>query len=120
MACTIPIPREVTIGQKYDPAMRITDQAEADEYFAALVAHSVARGCSHESAERIERDNLGYWAGYHSNDVRARVERLFKCRHPVFGTIAQDGAVTADAALMAGVRMGLGMGFKPAEVHVDR
>ena len=27
--------RKITLGEKYGPAMEITDQSEADEYFAA-------------------------------------------------------------------------------------
>lgn len=75
----------MTNGEKYGPAMRARTQQVADECFAALVAHSMSFGNTREEAERIERSNIGYWAGYYDNETRRRVERLFRCSHPVFG-----------------------------------
>lgn len=72
--------------QAYEPAMSITRQADADQYFAALVAYGVRRyGESRAAVERIERENLAYYAGYFDRETRLRVERLFRCAHPVFG-----------------------------------
>jgi hypothetical protein len=108
-----PMPMAITIGDKYRPAMEITEQAEADAYFERCVEHTVwhlindgkaANGDdARPEAERIERINLGYFAGYYDSSTRARVERLFRCAHPVFGAIATAGAPTPDQALMAGV-----------------
>lgn len=78
-----------TYEEKYDPAMAITDQAEADGYFERLVQHNMSFGTMREEAEGIERANLGYWAGYYSHATRERVERLFRCAHPFFGSIAE-------------------------------
>lgn len=79
-------PENATIGQVYDPAMKITDQAEADAYFEALVQHCMQFGDkTREEAEDIERQNLGYYAGYHDHDTNVRVQRLFACKHPIFG-----------------------------------
>ena len=82
---------EISIGDKYGPAMEMADQAEADRYFQECVAHTMAFGKTQEEAEKIERTNLGYYAGYYSAETRARVERLFRCAHPVFGAIAERG-----------------------------
>ena len=38
------LPEKLTIGDKYDPAMKIEDQAEADEYFEACVQHQMRFG----------------------------------------------------------------------------
>ena len=84
----------MTFGEKYDPSMTVTDQAEADSLFEKLVEHSMSFGNSKEKAEEIERRNLGYWAGYFDNETRERVERLFKCEHPIFGAIAKIGPPT--------------------------
>lgn len=92
---------DITIGEKYDPAMKITDQAEADRYFEECVKHTMSFGSSREEAERIERSNLGYYAGYCDHETRLRVERLFRCHHPVFGS-ASNGAPTAKEAINAG------------------
>lgn len=53
-------------------------------------------GKTREEAEQIERSNLGYYAGYHLDETRERVERLFRCAHPVFGSIAENGPATLE------------------------
>ncbi len=106
---------KMTIGEKYDPAMSITDQAEADAYFERCVEHTMRVGLkdkkplTREEAEDIERQNLGYYAGYCSNETREQVERLFRCKHPVFGSVKENGAPTAFDALVAGVKRGAGV-----------
>ncbi len=99
-------PDKVTIGELYFPAMKITDQAEADAYFEALVERQMRHGGnSRIEAEKVERSNLGYFAGYHDHETRLRVERLFRCAHPIFGPASQ-GRPTADEALDAGIKAG--------------
>jgi hypothetical protein len=96
-----------TIGEKYGPAMKITDQAAADAYFEACVQHNMSRGNNDRAeAERIERSNLAYCAGYCDHETRERVERLFRCAHPIFGRIAERGAPTPEQAIAAGRRAG--------------
>lgn len=69
------MPKDISIGAKYDPAMTITDQADADAYFERCVQHTMTWwGRSREDAEKIERGNLGYYAGYGSQETRHRVE----------------------------------------------
>jgi hypothetical protein len=102
------IPAKITIGEKYSPAMEMQDEAEAAEYFERLVQHMMAFGHPREEAERIERDNLGYFAGYYGHETRARVERLFQCEHPIFGKISEH-VPTPDECLVAGLKMGLGL-----------
>ena len=81
--------KEISIGEKYGPAMTIIDQKEADEYFEKLVAHSMdCFGNTREEAEKNERHNLGYYAGYYDHETRERVEKLFNCAHPIFGKVA--------------------------------
>ncbi len=53
-------------------------------------------GKTREEAEEIERANLGYWAGYYRPETRERVERLFRCAHPFFGSIAEKGPPTPE------------------------
>lgn len=92
--------------EKYGPAMLIEHQAEADEYFEACVEHCMAVGIPREKAEEIERSNLAYYAGYYGNDIRARVEQLFRCAHPVFGPIATNGPPSPEAPFRAGLELG--------------
>lgn len=112
-----PLPLHITIGDKYHPAMKITDQAEADAYFELCVEHcgqhlvlqgkATSAANARPQAETIERANLGYFAGYYDHQTRARVERLFRCAHPIFGAIEQDGPPSAEQALLAGLRAGI-------------
>ena len=99
------IPGKATIADKYGPAMEITEQTAADAYFELLVAHNMSFGNSREKAEEIERANLGYYAGYYNHETRLRVERLFRCEHPVFGA-AKDGVPTTEQAFAMGLAAG--------------
>lgn len=102
---------KLTYGECLNPAMAITDEADAQQYLADYTAF-IQRALDKEprsdgkTAAEIARDNLGYYAGYYSADTRERVERLFKCAHPVFGSISRNGAPTAEEAFEAGKRMG--------------
>jgi hypothetical protein len=99
------LPELITIGEKYGPAMEIQDQVSADAYFERLVQHGMRFHATREKAEEVERANLGYFAGYYSEDTRSRVERLFRCAHPIFGSIADHGAPTMEEALGKGQEM---------------
>lgn len=97
-----------TYADLYGPAMTITTQAEADACLESLVDYMLARPSAdytREAATAMVRQNLGYYAGYYGSDTRARVERLFKCAHPVFGAIAERGQPTPAEAYAAGVRL---------------
>lgn len=50
----------------------------------------VMRPCGREEAERVERFNIGYWTGYYDSATAARVQRLFRCEHPFFGSSMVD------------------------------
>lgn len=107
------LPDRITIGDKYGPAMKIADQAEAEAYFERCVEHRMRLGSSRAEAETIERANLGYFAGYFDNETRERVERLFKCAHPVFGKIAEVGPPKPEAAFQAGIDRATGLPWRP-------
>ena len=102
------IDHDVSISKKYGPAMEITDQEAADAYFEACIQHTMGWGKSREEAEAKERANLGYYAGYYDAETRERVERLFRCAHPVFGAIAEKGQPIAEEALKLGAALAKG------------
>jgi hypothetical protein len=88
----------------YCKAMEATTQAQADAMMRRLIAKCMkARPCTKKEAAAIQRQNLGYFAGYYGREVRARVERLYDCAHPIFGPIADNGEPTNEQAF----RMGL-------------
>lgn len=91
-----PIPPPVdgsTIGDLYGPAMEITTQERANRYLENLVDYIQRH--SPEPASREEtmagaRMSIAYYAGYHGSEVRERVERLFRCHHPILGPVSQQ------------------------------
>jgi len=102
MARKIRFPDKATYEQLYGSAMEIQTQKEADEYFEALAErHMRLFKTSRREAERVERINLGYYAGYYGNETRLRVERLFKCFHPILGKAAET-PVSPERALELG------------------
>lgn len=51
-----------------------------------------------KTALEICKINLGYFAGYYDHETRDRVEKLFQCSHPVYGSIKEKGAPTPTEA----------------------
>lgn len=97
-----------SITALYDKAMEATTQDEADVILEQIVecACRISPQQLREEHERIQRSNLGYYAGYYSHEVRERVERLFDTEHPIFGKIAVNGPPTTKQAFELGRRMG--------------
>ena len=93
---------QITIGEKYGPAMKIKDQSEADIYFEECVQHTMRQGKSRAEAEKVERSSLSYYAGYYDAATRERVERLFQCAHPIVGAIAEREQPTPEKAFEMG------------------
>lgn len=100
----------LTYGECLHPPMKIEERADADQYFKDYVAY-IQKHLDIEprkdalTAEQIAKINLGYFAGYYDHETRKRVERLFKCSHPVFGS-AERRIPTPQEALEAGLREG--------------
>lgn len=89
---------------RYEYALQITDQVEAGLYLQFLVGVSIASGLTPREADHLERENLAYCAAYYDDETRERVERLYRCKHPVFGAIADTRP--PDDAFEAGLRKG--------------
>ncbi len=82
------LPKDMTMGEGYDPAMKMTDPKEAEEWLQALIERGVKyHGQSPEEAERIVKENLGYYSGYYDTETMVRVQKLFNCAHPFFGEV---------------------------------
>jgi len=92
----------------YMVAMHITDPEDAKQYFEALVDNCVKITKGKKTRNEcisIQKSNLGYFAGYFTDDTRERVERLFDCEHPFFGKITENKITDVEAFAM-GLKMG--------------
>lgn len=108
-AASIPdvIPDVITVGQKYGPAMKITERAHAYAYFEELVRHCMrGTGSTRREAELREWANLGYYAGYFNPDTRERVARLFPRPDPACALIDDNGERYARDKYVAVVKAG--------------
>ena len=97
----------LTYGECLGPAMEITDPQDAQQYLAEYLKW-IQKSRDKEprdddmTAEQIASANMGYYAGYYDNETRERVEKLFRCSHPVFGTIKDNGTPTPEQAFKMG------------------
>jgi hypothetical protein len=97
----------LTYSECLEPAMEITDPQDAQQYLANYVAYTqkhLDREPRNDGMNALEivKINLGYFAGYYDNETRKRVERLFNCEHPVFGSIEKNGPPTMEEAFKKG------------------
>ncbi len=92
----------------WDFAIKVTEQIVADATFALLVEEAMSSEDrpTRPDAERLVRENLGYFAGYYDDETRARVEKLYNCVHPIFGKIAEHGAPSSAEAFQLGKELG--------------
>lgn len=70
-------------------AMTIETKEEAENYLEDYAYHIWAqgKGIKNTEAMQIAKDNIGYFAGYYSREVRERVEKLFNAPHPILGSV---------------------------------
>jgi hypothetical protein len=95
--------KDLTAKDALDPAMTITDRADADRYLTAYAEWLVNfYDLPVESAYKRARHILGYYAGYYDHETRDRVYAMFDAPHPIFGTHHP----TPDEAFTAGQRLG--------------
>lgn len=101
----------LTYGECLDPAMEIEDPEEAEQYlkdYATYIQKCIDKEPRGDDMDgfAVAKINLGYWAGYYDDNTRKRVEKLFKCSHPFFGSIEDNGPPTAEEAFKMGVKAG--------------
>lgn len=100
------MPDQISLMDKYEPAMTITDEIEAQAYFNQCVEHCMRIGrMGREEAERIERQNIGYYSSYFNKEAQQRVERLYQCVHPLFGPMGKDGLTRVEDAYYLGMSL---------------
>ena len=99
-------PKNVTLGELYDPAMKVKTQEEANECLKSIVYHtmiiSTPKIKTRQETIDMVKQNIGYWAGYFDEETQDRVYKLYKTQHPVFGLIRP----TAEQAFQKGIEFG--------------
>ena len=104
----VPLTYQETLG----PAMEVQTVEQAAALFEALCIYLDHRRQgrdpeppSRESLATQVRSNLGYYAGYYSDEVQAKAERLYGAVHPIFGSV-RGKQMTAEEVFRKGVEMG--------------
>lgn len=99
---------ELSFHEIFEEALKIQTRSEAKQYlhdYAEWIKNKGAREEPIKEPIEIAKENFGYWAGYYSNEVRRKVEGLFECEHPVFGSIEKNGPPTPAQAFALGLEM---------------
>lgn len=73
-------PKAKSFGDCLGPAMKISEPEEATDFFRAYVEHIVESGRNRPDAIRIALENIRYFAGYHDEETRNRISKLFPHR----------------------------------------
>jgi len=94
-----------------ETAMTITSKKDAEQYlekYILFIQKNIDKDPKrvNDNAEEIAKSNLGYFAGYYSNEVRKKIEELFGCSHPFFGSVKDNGIPTAKEAFEIGKKLG--------------
>lgn len=90
-----------------DSAMNVNTYIKAKTILKYLVDDILKHNpnCNLEEATNIAKQNIGYFAGYYSDEVRANVEKYFDTAHPFFGKISEMGVPTYEEALECGQKL---------------
>ena len=100
---------ELSFHEIFEQALKIRDKEDAQQYLQSysywILVKNVGKPMVKEPID-IAKENFGYWAGYYSHDTRYKIESLFECEHPVFGSIAKKGPPTAEQAFKLGLEIG--------------
>jgi hypothetical protein len=99
-------PEHATYRETLGPAMELQTEEEAQQYLEDLTQYLMkATHKTYAAAKELCLHNLGYYAGYYSDETRERVERIFHTRHPIFGAYQDTGIITPEVAFEKGRRM---------------
>lgn len=103
--------KDLSYGEVLGPAMAVRNHEEAEKYFDNLIKYMMrfypkdektGKKVSIDEHIRIQKSNLGYYAGYYDDATAARVAKYFGAVHPIFGT----ARITPKQAFEAGKKAG--------------
>lgn len=98
-----------TFGEIFDKALELAkeNKNEAQVYFTEYVQHILNvndKVNTIEEAEQIAKHNLGYFAGYYTQEVCDIIYKTYKCSHPIFGD--KLFSVSPEEAYQKGLELG--------------
>lgn len=96
-----------TIGEIFDTALNLakTDNYKAGVFFNTYVDYiREVNECSREEAEKIAKNNFGYYSGYFNKEVSNIIYSTYCCEHPIFGKRPFD--VSPEDAYFTGLKAG--------------
>ena len=96
-----------TYGQMMDEALAIKTQEEADKWFLkeVKIMKEANFDWSLDKCASVVRSNLGYMAGYYSQDVSEHVHKFWNANHPIFGGPSYWNTMTSEKAFEAGKKL---------------
>ena len=78
-----------TMGEIFNTALDVAETGDGDRcqaFLTSYVEYIVSESNSNVAeAENIAKSNLGYFAGYYSNEVYETINKAYGAVHPVFG-----------------------------------
>lgn len=90
---------------------KIKDKQEAllwkELYIKELIDISIKQNSSIKSYDhylQIANSNIGYFSGYSSN--RGFIEELFDVKHPIFGSVKENGTPSPEECIKLGFQLG--------------
>lgn len=89
-------------------ACKVETQRGADALLARIIDRAMHENPELDPAQADYncRNNIAYFAGDMPDEVRERVERLYRAVHPIFGSIRLNGPPTIDQAFKLGLEYG--------------
>lgn len=108
---------ELTTEDALSEIHKITSKTNADQFIKDYQAYILGELIKdrvvppdgktlEELALTMAKENIGYWGGYYGPEVRDKLERLFECEHPIFGSIKEKGSPSPQEAFEIGLKLG--------------
>lgn len=70
-------PAAQTLRESLGPAMMVSDEAEAFEFYRDYVDVLISNGIPKDKATQLAWENINYFSGYYGDETRRKVSSLF-------------------------------------------
>ena len=101
----------LSYGDSLGPVFEIDNEEDAMAYKELLIEYHMrwsrdgkpdSPPMTREQAIEVTNANVGYWSGYGTSTQMTRVQRLFLCAHPIFGSAVPTDKEAYETGLAAG------------------